>query len=175
MNLTLNKIHSRKRAKAHKKVHFECNNTLFSFEAKQKEKCPTWSTLNSFLSEKQTIWRVGITVPLYKRSPKEWPVLFTIHDFETGTEDFKLSFTTAALKCLRKYIEGSGLDLVWKISGIYGSATVGQILEGRHIYQGMGAHTITVLAVYTLFMQVFLKDEEKNEINVQAKEAAFAY
>ena len=23
-------------------------------------------------------WSVGIAVPLYKRSPKEWPVLFTI-------------------------------------------------------------------------------------------------
>ena len=33
----------------------------------------------------------------------------------------------AALKCLGKYIEGSGLDLVREISGVYGSATVRQI------------------------------------------------
>ena len=52
---------------------------------------------------------------------------------------------------------------------------MGQILEGRHIYRGIEAHTITVLAVYTLLMQVLLKGEEKNEIDVQIKEVAFAY
>ena len=52
-----------------------------------------------------------------------------------------LHITIAALKCLGKYIEGSGLDLVWEISGVYGSATVRQILEGRHIYRGIEAHT----------------------------------
>ena len=48
------------------------------------------------------------------------------------------------------------VDLAWKILGVYESATVGQILEGGNIYRGIEAHTITVLAVYTLFMQVFL-------------------
>ena len=64
-----------------------------------------------------------------------------------------LNIRIAALKCLGKYIEGRGLDLAWETSGVYGSATVGQILEGRHIYRGIEAHTITVLAVYTLSMQ----------------------
>ena len=32
----------------------------------------------SFLSEKHTTWNVGIAVPSYQRSPKEWPLLFTI-------------------------------------------------------------------------------------------------
>ena len=58
----------------------------------------------------------------------------------------------AALKCLGKYIEGCGLDLLWEISGVYGSATVRQILEGRHIFRRIEVHTITVLAVYTLLM-----------------------
>ena len=63
----------------------ECNNALSSSEGKQKAKCPTWSTSSSFLSEKHTTWSVGIAVPSYKRSPKEWPVLFTI--LKTGPED----------------------------------------------------------------------------------------
>ena len=50
-----------------------------------------------------------------------------------------------------------------------------QILEGRHIYRGIEAHTITALAVYTLLMQVLLKGEEKNEIDVQIKEVGLAY
>ena len=48
------------------------------------------------------------------------------------------------------------VDLAWKISGVYVSTTVGQILEGGNIYRGIEAHAITVIAVYTLFMQVFL-------------------
>ena len=86
-----------------------------------------------------------------------------------------MHITIAVLKCLGKYIEGSGLDFAWEISGVCGSATVQQILEGRHIYRGIQARTITVLADYTLLMQVLLKGEEKNEIDVQIKEVAFAY
>jgi len=35
-----------------------------------------------------------------------------------------LHITMAALKCLGKYIEGSGIDLAWEEAGIYGSAPV---------------------------------------------------
>ena len=107
-----------------------------------------------------------------------------LYDHAVKLKDYKrsgvsdkggLHITIAALKCLGKDIEGSGLDLAWEISGVYGSATVRQILEGRHIYRGIEAHTITVFAVYTLLMQVLLKGEEKNEIDVQIKEVAFAY
>ena len=107
-----------------------------------------------------------------------------LYDHAVKLKDYKkiwcirlggLHITITTLKCLGKYIEGSGLDLAWEISGVYGSATVRQILEGRDIYRGIEAHTITVLAVYTLLMQVLLKSEEKNEIDVQIKEVAFAY
>ena len=135
------------------KAGLECNNVLTSSEGKQKEKCPTWSTFNSFLSEKQTAWSVGIAAPLHRRSPKEWPVLFTIlkqaqkincivvgeekrtivtldgdlYDHAVKLKDYKkiwcirlgaLHITIEALKCLGKFIEGSGL--AWEISGVYG-------------------------------------------------------
>ena len=60
------------------KAGLECNNVQTSSEGEQKEKYPTWSTFNSFLSEKQTASSVGIAAILYRRSAKEWPVLFTI-------------------------------------------------------------------------------------------------
>ena len=44
-----------------------------------------------------------------------------------------------------------------------------QVLEGRHIYRGIEAHTITVLAVYTLLMQVLLKGEEKMKLMCKSK------
>ncbi|KAJ6647970.1 hypothetical protein Bhyg_03195 [Pseudolycoriella hygida] len=43
----------------------------------------------------------------------------------------------AALKCLGKYVEGSGIDASWEESGMFGSATVNQVIEGRHIYRGI--------------------------------------
>lgn len=53
----------------------------------------------------------------------------------------------AALKCLGKYIEGSGIDVAWEASERYGTATVNQVIEGRHIYRGIQAHTITLIAL----------------------------
>ena len=106
-----------------------------------------------------------------------------LYDHAVKLKDYKkiwcirtgsLHITIAALKCLGKYIEGSGLGLAWEISGENGSATVGQTLEGRHIHSGIEAHAITVPAVYILFMQAFLKDGQKNETDVEIKEAAFA-
>lgn len=70
----------------------------------------------------------------------------------------------AALKCLGKYIEGSGIDLAWEASGIYGSATVRQILEGRHIYRGIEAHTITLIALFEIYLEVALSEEERNTV-----------
>ena len=64
--------------------------------------------------------------------------------------------TMAALKCLGKYIEGSGLDSAWDTAGVYGSETVRQILDGRHIYRGLEAHMMTLLALHTLYQKVVL-------------------
>lgn len=66
-----------------------------------------------------------------------------------------LHITIAALKCLGKYIEGSGLDSAWETAGVYGSATVRQILDGRHIYRGLEAHMMTLLALHTLYRRLY--------------------
>ena len=62
-----------------------------------------------------------------------------------------LHITMEALKCLGKYIEGSCLDSAWETAGVYGSETVRQILDGRHIYRGREAHMMTLLALHTLY------------------------
>lgn len=41
-------------------------------------KSPTWSTINLLMHDKTLVWNAGIVVPLYRRSPAEWPVLLTI-------------------------------------------------------------------------------------------------
>lgn len=88
----------------------------------------------------------GVKVPNYK---KNWIIrLGSLHTI------------IAALKCLGKYIEGSGIDTAWEISGLYGSATVNQIIEGRHIYRGIQAHTITLMALHHLYAKAIFTDEE---------------
>lgn len=70
----------------------------------------------------------------------------------------------ASLKCLGKYIEGSGIDSAWEIAGVYGSATVRQIIEGRHVYRGIEAHVVTVVAVFSLFVDSLLSEDEKERM-----------
>ena len=70
----------------------------------------------------------------------------------------------AALKCLGRYVEGSGLDLAWEESGLYGSATVRQILEGRHVYRSIEAHTVTLIALYYLLLQLVFQDDKREEL-----------
>lgn len=70
----------------------------------------------------------------------------------------------AALKCLGKYIEDSGIDTAWEMCGIYGSATVNQILEGRHIYRGIQAHTVTLMALYSMYKESVLTSEDTKSI-----------
>lgn len=71
----------------------------------------------------------------------------------------------AALKCLGKYVEGSGIDVAWEVSEMYGTATVNQVIEGRHIYRGIQAHTITLIALCHLKLQSDIyTDEERRAI-----------
>ena len=171
---------------------------------KKKLSCPTWSGFNSLIHEETSQWNVGILAPLYRRSPTEYPVLFTIlkhaqklnvltvgegkrpiitldgdlYDRAVKIENYKkhwiirlggLHTVMAALKCLGKYMDGSGIDSAWEASGVYGSATVRQILEGRHIYRGLEAHIVTLVAIFAMFMDITLTQTEKNSLNEQMK------
>lgn len=71
----------------------------------------------------------------------------------------------AALKCLGKYIEGSGIDDAWEASGIYGRATIRQIIEGRHIYRGIEAHSITLICLHQLYSKYIFTEVEIQKID----------
>lgn len=71
----------------------------------------------------------------------------------------------AALKCLGKYIDCSGIPDSWEASGIYGRATVRQIIEGRHIYRGIEAHTITLICLHQLYSRYIFTEDEINNID----------
>ena len=46
----------------------------------------------------------------------------------------------AMLRCFGVFLEGSGFDEALHESGVYGSATVRQILSGNHVNSGIEAH-----------------------------------
>ena len=63
-----------------------------------------------------------------------------------------------ALACIGDYIEGSEIDQGWIEAGMYSATTViKQVLKGKHLYRSLECHFITIISMYTLFFQQFLK------------------
>ncbi|KAG1715023.1 ABC transporter C family member 8 [Nymphon striatum] len=54
--------------------------------------------------------------------------------------------------------------------GIYGSATVRQILDGRHVYRCLEAHTMTLLALQSLYQKVVFEEFEVDEMETRFKD-----
>lgn len=86
-----------------------------------------------------------------------------------------LHTTMAALKCLGKYVEGSGIDIAWQESDLYGPATVRQILDGRHVYRGIEAHTVTLIALHHMFFQSVFTEDDRAEIMPGIKQIAQSF
>ena len=72
----------------------------------------------------------------------------------------ELHVTMAILRCIGSYIEASVIDSVWIESDIYGSSTVKQILEGRHVKRGVYAHITTLQALFSLYTEAFFQENQ---------------
>ena len=75
----------------------------------------------------------------------------------------ELHIVFLALAALGKYVEGSGIDQAWVEAGLYSPTTVTQILSGKHMYRALEAHTVTLLALYSLYFQKFLQLQPDGE------------
>jgi hypothetical protein len=51
--------------------------------------------------------------------------------------------------------------LCWIEAGLYGPATVRQILEGRHVKRGIAAHLTTLRALFSLYVETFFSDSSE--------------
>ena len=60
-------------------------------------------------------------------------------------------------------------------AGVYGSATVRQIVDGRHIYRGLEAHMMTLLALHTLYQKVVLSEDDLKEVTTQTNKILDAF
>lgn len=73
----------------------------------------------------------------------------------------ELHVVFAFLKVMGKYITGSGLDRALLEANIYGPATLGQIIDGKHMKRGVEAHMTIYLSLYNLYLDsVFEKHPE---------------
>lgn len=78
-----------------------------------------------------------------------------------------MSYIFWALAALGKYVEGSGIDQAWVEAGLYSPTTVTQILNGEHLYRGLEAHIVTLLALYHLYFERFLSDKPEEKTFLQ--------
>ncbi len=75
-----------------------------------------------------------------------------------------LHVVIAMLRCIGVFLEGSGFDEVLHESGVYGPATVRQILAGNHVNRGTEAHIILTSALLAIkFSSGAISAEESAE------------
>jgi len=99
---------------------------------------------------------VTLDLQLYDMAMKLWMERDDIRKqflFRPG----ELHVVFCALAALGKYVEGSGIDQAWVEAGLYSPTTVTQILNGKHMYRALEAHSVTLIALYSLFFRKFLQ------------------
>ena len=75
----------------------------------------------------------------------------------------ELHIVFAFLHAMGKYIECSGLDQILVEAGIYGPATLDQILRGKHMKRGMEAHMILYLTLHNRYVSEYFIKQPHNE------------
>ena len=63
----------------------------------------------------------------------------------------ELQIVFAFLNVIGKYIQCSGIDQVLIEAGNYGTTTLGQILEGKHMKRTMEAHMVIYLSLCKIY------------------------
>ena len=69
----------------------------------------------------------------------------------------ELHILFAFLKVIGKCIQGSGIDLVLIEAGIYGTTTLGEILEGKHMKRATEAHMVIYLLLCRFYLEQFFQ------------------
>ena len=64
-----------------------------------------------------------------------------------------------SLKVLGKIIDGSGLYQSFEEAGIYGSTTIQQIKDGKHLYRSLEAHFTLYIALYKSYIQKLIENK----------------
>lgn len=63
----------------------------------------------------------------------------------------------AQLRTIGSYIDSSGVDMCWVESDLFGSSTLKQILEGKHVRRRQTAHLVTLQAFFSMYQEAFFQ------------------
>ena len=74
----------------------------------------------------------------------------------------ELHILMAQLRTIGAFIEDGGLSMCWIEAGIYGPATVKQILHGNYVKRGEVAHIVTLEALFALYQKAFLQSSQED-------------
>ena len=69
----------------------------------------------------------------------------------------ELHVVRAMLRTIGSDIDSTGIDMCWIKPELYGPSTVKQIIDGKHVKHGKRAHMITLQALFSLYLEAFLK------------------
>ena len=84
----------------------------------------------------------------------------------------ELHIVMAMLRTIGSYMTNSGLDASWIEADMYGSTTCKNILDGGHVKRAVEAHSVTLLALFRLYVgSLFEGDFEGDEIVRQGSDA----
>ncbi|KAG1676991.1 hypothetical protein GQR58_014037 [Nymphon striatum] len=138
------------------------------------QKTPTWSTFNSLIGEPQPIWNVGIAAPLYRRSPTEWPVLLTILMQAQHINCITVGEGSRPIVTL----DGDLYDRAVKIKDYkekwcirLGALHITMAAALKCLGKCLEAHTMTLLALQSLYQKVVFEEFEVDEMETRIKQA----
>jgi hypothetical protein len=88
----------------------------------------------------------------------------------------ELHVVMAMFRTIGSYIANSGLDSCWIEADMYGSTTCKNILDGGHVRRSVEAHTVTLLALFKLYLKSLFdgdcgEDETIRECSVAVNNA----
>ena len=142
------------------------NSEVDEGQVKTVMELPSWAAYNSLVSKELPITHVEM-LPMIAAPTHEWSTLLTVlklsHNItikvmglnQKTVVTLDMGYSNLQSYSIGSYIEGSGIDSVWIESDVYGSATVKQILDGKHVKRGVNAHMVTLQAFFQLYTEAF--------------------
>ena len=83
----------------------------------------------------------------------------------------ELDIVIAMLRTTGSFIDNLVIDAAWLHADLYGKTTIKQILNDNHVKRGVNAHTVTLLSLFDMNMEVFSRrnlevtDEYKSDLS----------
>ena len=122
-------------------------------------------------SEKKII--ITLDMDLYKRAIKLQALNVHLQDQYVLLVGECLT-VPCSLRTLGSFIEGSGIDDAWVEAELYGTATLRQIIEGKHMERVLQAHATTLQVCFDMYIEAFLDENPQMRDHLQTESQTIA-